>query len=143
MPGQLEEAMGKDQLVQEVNGEGVAMDNMAKRMAEAVRSAKPCSEHRDMRSSECDYCALNMANAAVEAAQGIIDVWMCPGCRMVGATVRRVNEQAHETVMRTGVLHSEASLGCDVDPLRFRGFVPGAITGDKIIWAPVERARNK
>lgn len=118
------------------------MDNMAKRMAAAVRSAKPCSEHSEMRSGECDYCALNMANAAVEVARGIIEVWMCPGCRMVGAVVRRANEQAEEAVARTGVQHSEFSPGCDVPPIRFRAFVPGAITGDKIIWAPVERTRN-
>lgn len=119
------------------------MDNMAKRMASAVRSAKPCSEHSEIRSGECDYCALNMANAAVEAARGVIEVWICPGCRMLGAQVRRANERADEAVARTGAQHSEFSPGCDVPPIKFRGFVPGGITGDKVLLEPVERARNE
>lgn len=127
------------------------MDDMAKRMAAAVRGAKPCKEHGEekclygcshVRPDECDACALNMANAAVDVARGIIDVWMCPGCRMVGALVRRINEVPHEFVARAGVQHSEFSPGCDVESIRFRAFVPGAVTGDKIIWAPVERAQT-
>jgi hypothetical protein len=68
-----------------------------------------------------------------------VEVWMCPECRMVAATVEKPNEGTAQWLARTQAQHGEHSPDCDADALRFRGVVASAITGDRVLWGPVEQ----
>ena len=73
---------------------------------------------------------------AVEATKGV-EVWICPDCRMVGATLQNLKEDPARMVARCGVQHSEHSPKCNTDALRFRSFVVTSITGDKVLFGPM------
>lgn len=70
-----------------------------------------------------------------------VEVWMCPDCRMVAATMGKPNENPMDFVARGRATHGEHSPDCKIDAIRFRSVVVSALTGDRVLWGPLAQNR--